>query len=68
MAETVADPTDDSTLCPNLEPKSATRDHFEPFDCPQFPPKATLPPEVNLDDLFAIWSLFFTSEIMQMIV
>jgi hypothetical protein len=59
MAEVVADLTDDGTLRPNIAPEP-TGDYFEPLFAPQFPPKKTLPSDVDPDDPFSIWSLFFT--------
>jgi hypothetical protein len=67
MTDVVADPTDDGTLRPNIAPEP-TRDHFEPLFTPQFPLTKTLPPDVDPDDPFSIWGLFFTPQIMQMIV
>jgi hypothetical protein len=67
MAEVVADPTDDGTLRPNIAPEP-TGGYFEPLFCPKFPSQRTLPPHVETNSPFAIWSLFFTPKIMEMIV
>ena len=68
IPEVVADPTDDGTLRPNIEPEPTTGDHFEPLFCPEFPHSQALPPDVESDDPFGIWSLFFTTKIMELIV
>jgi hypothetical protein len=68
IPDVVADPTDDGTLRPNIEPEPTTGDHFEPLFCPEFEQCTNLPPEVKSDDPFAIWNLFFTPKIMEDIV
>jgi hypothetical protein len=35
----VADPTDNGTLRPNIEPEPAAGNHFRPLFCPEFPPQ-----------------------------
>jgi hypothetical protein len=67
MSEVVADPTDDGTLRPNVAPEP-TGDYFEPLNATPFEPTKALPPDVETDNPFAIWSLFFTTKIMEMIV
>jgi hypothetical protein len=66
--DVVADSTDPGTLRPNLVPETRTGDHFEALDCPEFEPRTNLPPDLQKDDVFGIWSLFFTLDIMQLIV
>ncbi len=66
--ETVADSTDPGTLCPNIEPEPTTGDHFEPLFCPEFERRINLPPGLKGDDVFGIWSLFFTRELVELIV
>jgi Transposase IS4 len=68
IPEVVPDPTDDGTLRPNIEPDPTTGDHFEPLKYPKFDPAVTLPPDVESDDPFGIWSLSFTPKIMDDIV
>ncbi len=68
IPEVVADPTDDGALRPNIEPEPTTGDHFEPLFCREFPHSQTLPPDVESDNPFSIWSLFFTTEIIELIV
>jgi hypothetical protein len=67
IPDTVADTTDDGTLRPNIEPESTTGDRFEPLFCPEFSPIKMLLPNIESDDPFGIWSLFFTTEIMEII-
>jgi hypothetical protein len=67
IPDVVADSTDTGTLRPDISPEPTTGDHFEPLFCPDFPHSVTLPPDVEPDDPFGIWSLFFTYEIMEMI-
>jgi hypothetical protein len=67
MSEVVADLTNDGTLRPNIAPEP-TGDYFEPLFTPDFSQEKTLLPDVDPDDLFSIWGLFFTLDIMQMIV
>ena len=68
IPDVVADSTDSGMLQLNLEPEPTTGDHFEPQFCPEFNPTIILPPDVERDDPFGIWSLFFTLEIMDTIV
>jgi hypothetical protein len=67
IPDVVADPTDTSTLWLDISPEPTTGDHFEPLFCPDFPYSITLPPNIESDDAFGIWSLFFTYEIIEII-
>ena len=58
--DVAADPTDLGTLRPDIEPETTTGDYFEPLFCPEFEPRTNLPNNVKDDDVFGIWSLFFT--------
>ena len=66
--ETVADSTDPGTLRPNIELETTTGDYFEPLFCPEFEHRTNLPPGLKKDDVFGIWSLFFTRELVELIV
>jgi len=67
IPDVIADPADTGTLRPDISPELTTRDHFDPLFCPDFPHSVTLPPDIQPDDPFGIWSLFFTYEIMEKI-
>lgn len=68
IKEVVADSTDSGTLRPDLPPEPATGNHFEPLFSPKFDAKISLPPGVDRNDAFAIWSLFMTPEQLAIIV
>src|SRR6202011_4185550 len=66
---TVGDTTDPAgTLRPNLLPQPTTGTHFEPLKCPKFDPVINLPASVDRSSPYAVWSLFFTSQILETIV
>jgi hypothetical protein len=65
---TVLDSTDPGTLRPNIAPEPSTGDHFEPLICPEFDHCTNLPLDLKTDDVFGIWSLFFTKELLDMFV
>ena len=68
MNSVVGDPTDPKgTLRPNLPPEPATGTKFKPFECPPFSHHINLPISIDSKDAFGIWSLFFTSEQLQII-
>jgi hypothetical protein len=60
--DAVANTTDLGTLRPNFPLEPTTGDHFEPLKCPKFKQKINLPTNVKPSDAFAIWSLFFLPE------
>src|ERR1700738_426945 len=66
--DTIPDSTDPGTLRPDIEPESTTGDHFEPLVCPEFDHQTNLPPRLKTDDVFGIWSLFFTRQLIDLIV
>jgi hypothetical protein len=68
IPDVVPDPTDPGTVQPNIEPEPTTGDHFEPLFCSDFEHQINLPPGVDRNDPFSIWSLSFTVNIMQLIV
>jgi hypothetical protein len=64
--ETVPDSTDLGTLRPNIRPNPTTGDHFEPLLCPEFEHCTNLALGLRTNDVFGIWSLFFTQELIEM--
>jgi hypothetical protein len=69
MNSAVGDPTDPKgTLRPNLPPEPATGVKFQPLKCSSFDHQINLPPSIDSHDAFSIWSLFFTTEQLQIIV
>ncbi len=66
--DTILDSTDLGTLRPDIEPESTTGDHFEPLVCLEFDYQTNLPPGLKTDDVFGIWSLFFTWELIDLMV
>ena len=67
--QTVGDPTDPKgTLRPNLPPEPKTGPEFKPLHCPPFPHQINLPVNVARNDAFAIWSLFFSTDQLDIIV
>jgi hypothetical protein len=68
-ALTVGDPTDPTgTVRPNLPPENGTGNYYVPLKCPEFSPIINLPPGVDSDNPIAIWDLFFTVDVLQIIV
>jgi hypothetical protein len=65
---TVSDSTDPGTLRPDIAPETSTSDHFEPLIYPDFDHRTNLPPNLRPDDVFGIWSLFFTKELLETLV
>jgi hypothetical protein len=69
MALTVSNTTDpNGTLQPNLLPGPITGTQFGALKCPKFDPVISLPASVDRSSPYAIWSLFFTSQILETIV
>lgn len=66
--EVVPDSTDPGTLRPDLPPAIKTGSRFIPMNLPDFPPGVQLPPEVSANDAFKIWQLFFSKEMVDIIV
>jgi hypothetical protein len=69
MALIVGDTTDlNGTLWPNLPPEPTTGTQFRALNCPKFDLVINLPASVDRSSLYAIWSLFFMSQILETIV
>ena len=67
-SQTIGDPTDPKgTLRPNLPAESTTGAEFKPLYCPPFEHKIELPTGVESNNSFAIWSLFFTKDQLEII-
>jgi hypothetical protein len=69
MAEgTEYDPTDTGTLRPNAKPLKMKGTCFEPMKCPDFDIEICLPPHTCGNDPLSLFTLYYTPEIVQMIV
>ena len=69
MAElTVFDSTDKGTLRPDEEPLESTGDKFNPMKLPHFDWEIHLPENVSPDDPITLFTMYYTPEIMDMIV
>jgi len=69
MAElTVFDSTDKGTLRPDEEPLESTGDKFVPMKLPHFDWEIHLPENVSPDDPITLFTMYYTPEIMDMIV
>jgi hypothetical protein len=66
----VPDPTDpQGTRRPEEDPvPEAPNVQFIPLKTPPFEPQLQLPPHTNRHNAYAIWSLFFTEDILQGII
>ena len=68
MAEgTEFDPTDTGTLRPHAKPLQKRGTQFEPLECPAFDFEIRLPAAIDLRDAFALFSLYYTPEIIESI-
>jgi hypothetical protein len=65
---TIPDPTDPGTLRPNDTPESTSGNCYNIRDWPQFSHEYHLPTSTDTKDPFAIWSLYMTTDILQVIV
>ena len=61
----VADSTDDGTLRPDLPPTTKAGTKYTLMRTQYFPPIITLPSDINRSDLYALWKLFFTSDVIR---
>jgi hypothetical protein len=66
--DTVFDPTDKGTLRPNSPPLRTKGDAFIPMKLPDFSWEITLPENTSPDDPITLFTLYYTPEIMDMIV
>ena len=62
------DPTDKGTLRPNAKPLRKAGDYFEPLQLPDWDWKIHLPEDASPDDLISLFSIYYTPEIINMIV
>ena len=69
MNSAVGDSTDfKGTLRPNLSSESVISVKFQPLKCFSFDHQINLPPSIDSHDAFSIWSLFFMTEQLQIIM
>ena len=69
MAEgTEFDPTDTGTLRPNAKPLQKKGTRFQPIKCPEFDFEIRLQQATDPRDAFALFSLYYTPEIIESIV
>jgi Transposase IS4 len=69
MAEgTEFDPTDTGTLRPNAKPLQKRGTQFQPMECPEFDFQIRLPRRIDPRDAFALFSLYYTPEIIESMV
>jgi hypothetical protein len=65
---TVFDPTDKGTLRPDEEPLESTGEKFLPIKLPHFDWEIHLPENVSPDDPITLFTMYYTPEIIDMIV
>jgi hypothetical protein len=66
--ETIFDPTDKGTLRPNAKPLQKKGDTFQPMKLPDFSWEIILPEHVSPDDPITLFTIYYTPEIMDLIV
>ena len=66
--DTVFDSTDKGTLRPNAKPLRKKGDAFKPMELPGFGYEITLPEYTSPDDPITLFTLYYTPEIMDLIV
>jgi hypothetical protein len=66
--DTVFDPTNKGTLCPNAKPLQKKGDAFQPMQLPDFGWEITLPENASPDDPITLFTLYYTPEIIDLIV
>jgi len=66
--DTVFDSTDRGTLRPNLKPLHKKGNAFNPIELPHFDPQITLPDYISSDNPIALFTLYYTPEIIELIV
>ena len=66
--DTVFDSTDKGTLRPDAKPLRAKGDAFYPMKLPDFGWEITLPENASPDDPITLFTMYYTPEIMDMIV
>jgi hypothetical protein len=65
---TVFDSTDKGTLRPNEDPLQKQGSAFKPMQLPQFGWEITLPEDVSPDDPITLFTMYYTPEIIDLIV
>ena len=65
---TVFDPTDKGTLRPNIKPLRKKGDTFKPLNLPAFSYEITLLENASPDDPITLFTIYYTPEIINMIV
>ncbi len=66
--DTVFDPTDKGTLRPDEEPLESTGDQFVPMKLPHFDWQIHLPEHTSPDDPITLFTMYYTPEIIDMII
>jgi hypothetical protein len=66
--DTVYDPTDRGTLRPNAKPLRKRGDTFKPMELPDFGWEINLPETVSPDDPITLFTIYYTPEIIDIIV
>jgi len=66
--DTTFDSTDKGTLRPNAKPLRTKGDTFTPMQLPNFSWEITLPENVSPDDLITLFTIYYTPEIIDIIV
>jgi hypothetical protein len=68
LEETIFNPTDKGTLRPNAKPLRVKGDAFYPMKLPDFSWEITLLENVSPDDPITLFTMYYTPEIINMIV
>ena len=68
LEDTEPDPTDRGTQRPNAPPLQGKGNEFIPFECPDFEFEITLPQDTSPDDPITLFTLYYTSDIIESIV
>jgi hypothetical protein len=66
--DTVFNPTDKGTLRPHAKPLRSKGDAFKPMQLPDFGWEITLPDHTSPNDPITLFTMYYTLEIMDMIV
>lgn len=66
--DTVFDPTNKGTLRPNEDLLRKQGSAFKPMQLPQFGWKITLPKDVSPDDPITLFTMYYTPEIIDLII
>ena len=66
--DTVFDSTDQGTLWPNEDPLGTKGDAFKPIQLPNWDREIILPENVSPDDPITLFTMYYTPEIIELIV